>query len=132
MTEAVTEAPGPFVQVDDGGRLDHGRIVKKRAIQCALSRICASCGESLSRPVAFIGDDDEAANALFAYPPLHVACAEELLQHLAPLGDGHLGRAKAPDHWTLVCTGGFDLVRPTRRGEPVRFHANSVVPDDGE
>jgi hypothetical protein len=119
-----------FAQTDDDGVVDHGRVVKKRAIQCALSRICASCGEPLVWPVAFIGDDTEAAARQFAYPPLHPACAISLLEQVAPLGDGHLGRAQAPSSWTIMRTGGFDLVRPTRRGDPVGFRANSVVPED--
>lgn len=132
MTRSDVAAPAahrPFVQTRDDGTVDDGRIIKKRAIQCALSRICAACGEPLTRPVAFIGDHEEAAVALFAYPPLHPTCAQALLERVAPLGDGHLGRAEAPPAWTIVRTGGFDLIRPVRRGDPVHFHANSVVSD---
>jgi hypothetical protein len=105
-----------FVQQRDDGTVDAG-VVKKRAIQCALSRICGSCGKSLTWPVAFVGSAEEAAALLFAFPPLHPSCAEELLRD-------------APGEQVLVRTGGFELVRPTRRGDPVSFRPNSVIEDD--
>jgi len=109
--------PQPFAQLRDDGSIDQSGVVKKRAIQCALSRICGSCGEPLTWPIAFVGDDDEASAALFAYPPLHPSCAESLLE------DGSGSRL-------MIRTGGFDLVRPARRGEPVQFRPNAILPED--
>ena len=106
----------PFAEVRDDGSVVDG-VVKKRAIQCALSRICGSCGEPLTWPVAFVGDTDEAAAMLFAYPPLHPSCARQLLY-------------RTPEPRVMVRTGGFELVRPTRRGEPVHFRPNSVLEED--
>lgn len=119
--------PVPFVSEDDDGLLDHAMIVRRRAIRCALSRICGICAESLTWPVAFIGPEDEAAVELFRYPPLHPGCAREALDLFAPLGGGFLGHADTPEAWTLTLTGGFDLVRPQWRGQPVLFHPNSVI-----
>jgi hypothetical protein len=102
----------PFAEIRDDGSVVDG-VVKKRAIQCALSRICGSCGEPLTWPVAFIGTEDEAEALLFAFPPLHPSCARELLDVRGTR--------------VMVRTGGFDLVRPTRRGEPVLFRPNSVL-----
>ena len=47
--------------------------------QCALSRICGVCGESLARPVAFLGSVEEADRNAFHFPPSHVECAETAL-----------------------------------------------------
>ena len=49
----------------------------------------------------------------FAFPPCHLDCASEAAR--AGRGD------------VVVSTGGFDLIRPTRRGGPVAFHPNSVI-----
>lgn len=119
--------PVPFVSEDDDGLLDHAVIVRRRAIRCALSRICGICGESLTWPVAFVGPDAEATAGLFRYPPLHPGCAREALDLFAPLGGGYLGHVDASDHWTLTVTSGFDIVRPQRRGQPVLFRPNSVI-----
>lgn len=119
--------PVPFACEDDEGTLDHSRVVKARAIRCALSRVCGVCGDPLTRPVALIGGSEEAEMGLFAFPPTHLGCAEEALALFVPIGGRHLGQAEPPLTWTLVTTGGFDLVRPTRRGEPVQFHPNSIT-----
>lgn len=128
---AVTAASGPMVEgsalpfacVDDEGRGTHEKVVKKQAIRCSLSRICGVCGETLTRPVAFVGTPDEALDGEFGFPPCHVACAREVAGDPAQ----RLGRAQRPRRWVLVTTAGFDLVRPTRRGEPVSFRPNSVL-----
>lgn len=119
--------PVPFVCEDEHGGLDHARIVKKRAIQCALSRICGICAQPLTRPVTFIGSGEEHTAGLYSFAPLHLECAEAALDLFAPIGGSHLGRAEPPMTWVLQTTGGFDLVRPTRRGEPVLFRPNSVL-----
>jgi hypothetical protein len=85
------------------------------------------CGETLTRPIAFIGGSDEADAGLFAFPPTHLECAQGALDLFAPIGGRHLGHVEPPLTWALVTTGGFDLVRPTRRGDPVAFHPNSVL-----
>ena len=45
----------------------------------------------------------------------------------APIGGRHLGQAEPPLRWSLVTTGGFDLLRPGRRGGVVSFRPNSVI-----
>jgi len=119
--------PVPFACEDDGGALDHSRVVKRRAIRCALSRICGICGETLSRPIAFLGPATEADDGLLTFPPTHLECAEAALALFVPIGGRHLGQAEPPLRWSLVTTGGFDLIRPSRRGGIVRFRPNSVL-----
>jgi hypothetical protein len=117
----------PFACRDDDGVIDHAVVVRRRAIQCALSRICGVCGETLTRPIAFLGPEDEALDGLFTFPPAHQPCAESALERYAAAGDGVLGQPVAPRRWVLVTTAGFDLVRPARRGDAVRFRPNSVL-----
>ncbi len=119
--------PVPFANEDDDGHTDHTTVVKKRAIRCALSRICGVCGTTLTWPIAFVGTPDEAADALFLYPPLHPECAAEALAILGGAGRGVLGHPADVGEWETVLTGGFDLVRPAVRGAPVLFHPNSPV-----
>lgn len=119
--------PVPFACEDDSGALDHSVVVRRRAVRCALSRICGICGQSLSRPIAFLGPVAESDAGLFTFPPAHVACARDALDLFAPLGGRHLGQAESPLVWALVTTGGFDLIRPGRRGDAMRFRPNSVV-----
>ena len=90
----------------------------KWVTQCALSRICGSCRESLGRPVAFLGTREEMARNAFHAPPMHVACAEDLLH----------GADGDPD-WRLVLTAGFEFVRPTREDIDRRptFQPNSLI-----
>lgn len=119
--------PVPFASERDGqGEL--GEVVKKRAIQCALSRICGLCGMSLSWGVTFVGSTDEASANAFHFPPLHETCAEAALEIYPPLGVPVLGQAEVRDEWSLVVTGGFELERPATRDGDTRvvFHANSV------
>jgi hypothetical protein len=126
-SDPVLGLPVPFVNEDDAGRVDHATVVKKRAIRCALSRICGVCGTSLTWPVAFIGTPYEAADGLFIYPPLHPGCAAEAVATLGGEGRGVLGHAADVTHWETVLTGGFDLVRPTIHGAPVLFRPNSPI-----
>jgi hypothetical protein len=119
--------PVPFANEDDAGRVDHAKVVKKRAIRCALSRICGVCGTSLRWPIALIGTPGEVADGLFIYPPLHPECADEAVATLGGKGPGLLGRADDVSHWEVILTGGFDLIRPTIHGSPVLFHPNSLI-----
>ena len=84
------------------------------ATQCALSRICGVCGESLGRPIAFLGTGQEVGRNAFHLPPMHVACARTLT-----------GRLESE----LVTTAGFELVRPTSYDEDRRptFQPNSLL-----
>ena len=86
--------------------------------QCALSRICGSCTESLGRPVAFLGTREELARNAFHAPPMHVACAEDLLHS-----------EDADRDWHLVLTAGFEFVRPNREDIDRRptFQPNSLL-----
>jgi hypothetical protein len=90
----------------------------KWVTQCALSRICGSCAESLGRPVAFLGTREEMARNAFHAPPMHVACAEDLLHS-----------EDAARDWRLVLTSGFEFVRPTREDIDRRptFQPNSLL-----
>ena len=126
-SDPVRGLPVPFANEDDAGNVDHSRVVKKRAIRCALSRICGVCGTPLTWPIAFIGTPDEVADGLFTYPPLHPECAADAVSTLGGAGRGVLGRAAAVAQWKTVMTGGFDLVRPTVRGAPVLFSPNSPL-----
>mgnify|MGYP001627319533 CR=1 FL=1 len=119
----VRGAPVPFACLDDEGRGRHEHVVKARALQCALSRICGICGRTLSRPLAFVGTVDEALDGEFLFPACHVACVRETVADPRQL----LGHPVSPDRWLLVTTGGFDVRRPDRRGGPVHFRPNSVL-----
>ena len=101
----------PFACRHEDGTGDPAVTIKARAIQSALSRICGVCGRSLVRPIALIGTPEEVGTGLFAFPPCHEACA----QQLARLRDDH----------AVVRTAAFDLIRPTRRGGPVAFRPTS-------
>ena len=86
--------------------------------RCALSRICGVCAESLGRPVAFVGTQEEIDRNAFHAPPMHRACAEEL------------GRRDGADpDWQVVLTSGFEFVRPAREDLDRRptFQPNSLL-----
>ncbi len=87
----------------------------RRVTQCALSRICGSCGDSLGRPVAFLGTELEVGRNAFHFPPLHPECARDLW-------------SRAPG-WQLVLTSGFEFVRPARDDLDRRatFQPNSLL-----
>jgi hypothetical protein len=86
--------------------------------QCALSRICGSCAESLGRPVAFLGTPEEIGRNAFHYPPMHTSCAEQLRR-----------TATADPRWEVVLTSGFEFVRPGRDDLDQRptFQPNSLI-----
>lgn len=124
--------PVPFACETDDGDLDHAVLVKRRAIRCALSRICGICGSPLTRPIAFIGPPAEVDSRMFAFPPLHLGCARAALKIFGGgggvvVGPGHLGQTGDIIDWSLLVTGGFELIRPKSRGGPVAFHPNSVI-----
>ena len=85
---------------------------KRKVTQCALSRICGVCAESLARPVAFLGSVEEADRNEFHFPPAHVACAEAALEVWGRLSAA-LGHPAEPEAWALVTTSGFEFIRPT-------------------
>lgn len=87
-------------------------VLKPRAIQCALSRICGVCGSTLARPVAFVGPVAEVQSGVLEFPPLHRGCAEGLA---------------AARGWAGLTTPAFDLVRPARRGGIVTFRPGEVL-----
>ena len=123
--------PVPFVSDAEDGTVEIGRVVKKRAIRCALSRICGLCGISLEWGVTFVGSAEEAGANAFHYPPLHRGCAEAALRLYPALGEPVLGQLARVDTWALVVTGGFELERPASRhgDQRVAFHANAVSED---
>ncbi|HET8603783.1 MAG TPA: hypothetical protein VFM09_07635 [Marmoricola sp.] len=112
----------PFASRGDLG------LDRRRVTQCALSRICGVCGESLSRPLAFVGTEQEVGRNEFHFPPTHESCAE-----LAVVTWGAtravLGQAETPEQWWLVTTSGFEYVRPGSEWSDRRavFAPNSVI-----
>ncbi len=66
------------------GPADLGGVVKARAIQCALSRVCSLCGMSLatgpSAATTFVGSVAEADANAFEFPPMHPDCADFALE----------------------------------------------------
>ncbi len=86
--------------------------------RCALGRICGDCGESLGRPIAFLGTQNEIDRNAFHAPPMHVGCAEEVVR-----------REGADRAWRVVTTAGFEFVRPAREAEDREptFQPNSMV-----
>lgn len=111
----------PFASMGDLG------LDRRKVTQCALSRICGVCGESLGRPVGFLGSAAEVAANAFHFPPTHVPCAEAAI---ARWGDESavLGRPE-PGEWRLVTTSGFEYVRPTPEWPDRRavFAPNSII-----
>lgn len=103
-----------------------GELVGRRVTQCALSRICGVCGQSLGRPVVFLGTAGEVARNAFRAPPLHSGCAEQLRAWPG-----------ADPAWQSVATAGFEFVRPAREDTDRRptFQPNSLLerpaPRDG-
>lgn len=99
-----------------GGGL--GDLIGRRVTQCALSRICGVCAESLGRPVVFVGTPEEVARNAFHAPPLHRACADALLRDPG-----------ADPGWEIVATAGFEFVRPARGDVDTRptFQPNSLL-----
>ena len=112
----------PFASMGDLG------LDKRKVTQCALSRICGVCAESLSRPVAFLGTLDEAGRNEFHFPPAHVGCAEEAIEVWGS-SSAALGHPAAPEAWVLVTTSGFEYIRPGHESEDRRavFSPNSTL-----
>ncbi len=111
------------------GRTDLSEVVKARAIQCALSRVCGLCGLSMSWGTTFVGSPEEAEANTFHFPPMHPDCAEFALRTYPSLGVPVLGQPLVLDEWAVVVTGGFELERPDGKDGDmrVRFHCNSVT-----
>lgn len=122
--DTTHDVPVPFACGDDA----LGPPLKKRVLQCALSRVCGMCGRPLSWGATFVGSPEEAEENSFHFPPLHLDCAEAALELYPPLGMPVLGQDEVLPTWALVVTGGFELVRPVSRGGDMRvsFVTNSV------
>ena len=84
------------------GPADLGAVVKARAIQCALSRVCSLCGLSMSGPTTFVGSPQEGEANTFGFPPMHVDCAEFALATYPQLRVPVLGQELVHDDWTVV------------------------------
>jgi hypothetical protein len=124
--ERVTAAPLddlPFASRGDLG------LDRRKVTQCALSRICGVCGQSLARPVAFLGSTLEAGRNEFHFPPSHVRCAETALTVWADSRSAALGHLSPPEGWALVTTSGFEYIRPSGESDDRRsvFSPNSVI-----
>jgi len=108
-------APFAWETTADGGLREP---VAKLVIQCALSRICGVCRDSLGRPVAFVGTTAEVGRNAFHAPPMHVGCAEQLRR-----------LPGADPTWQVVTTSGFEFVRANREDVDRRptFQPNSLL-----
>ncbi|HEU4566466.1 MAG TPA: hypothetical protein VFR99_00425 [Marmoricola sp.] len=128
MSEVPTGGPARFLATEPfASRGDLG-LDRRRVTQCALSRICGVCGESLGRPIAFIGSAEECAANGFHFPPAHVGCAEAAV--VTWRGRSVLlGHPRPPREWRLVTTSGFEYVRPSADWSDRRavFAPNSVI-----
>jgi hypothetical protein len=113
----------PFASRGDLG------LDRRKVTQCALSRICGVCGESLARPVAFLGSAREADRNAFHFPPSHLQCAEAALAVWAEGSSAALGHPSPPEGWALVTTSGFEYIRPSGESDDRRsvFSPNSVI-----
>ena len=128
-TDPSYGVPVPVACERDDGPYSLGSLNRKRVIQCALSRICGMCGLSLHNPVVFVGTADDADRNKFRVPPLHLECARAALALYPPLATPVLGYPRRSPTWALLLTGGFELERPTVRGEQVTFRPNSITSD---
>lgn len=110
---AETVSGTPFAWAAFPDELD-----RRRVVQCALSRVCGACSRPLGRPIAFLGDPDEAARNELHAPPLHQECADQLA-----------ARADAAPGWEVVLTAGFEFIRPAKHDEDrrPRFAPNSLL-----
>lgn len=104
----------PFACRYDDGSASLGTLNGKRVTQCALSRICGACAQPLGRPIAFVGTPDEIGRNAFHFPPLHQACAQDLLAVANRSEVGVLGQDGPTSDWAVVTTAGFEFVRPGR------------------
>lgn len=108
-------------------------LVRTRVVQCALSRVCAHCGLPMTHPMFFLGSRSEADDGAFRLPPMHPRCCDAVRELVTsrPYADLPVLDQPAPvASWTVVITGGFDLVRPTTRHGQHFFRPNAVVRRD--
>jgi hypothetical protein len=119
----------PFACTQDDGSASVSSLIRKRVTQCALSRICGVCGQSLGAPVAFIGSRDEFDRLAFHFPPVHPDCGRAILAECADLKVGVLGQPSLPEQWVLATTSGFEHERPSSREGDNRptFRPNSLI-----
>jgi hypothetical protein len=115
--------PVPFVHEYDDGTYDLDALNSKRVTQCALSRVCAMCAQTLAYPLAFLGDQQAADERSYAYPPMHVACAEAAVRLYPPTPAATTGRPV--EAWVMLLAGSFQVERPSRRGDPTLFRPAS-------
>jgi hypothetical protein len=111
--------PVPFVHEYDDGTYDLDVLNARRVTQCALSRVCAMCAQTLAFPLAFLGDQEAADRRSYRYPPMHVPCAETAVRLYPPTPAAATGRGD--DAWVMLLTGSFQVERPSRRGDPTLF-----------
>jgi hypothetical protein len=117
--DEANQRPVPFVHEYDDGSYDLSVLNAKRVVQCALSRVCAMCDQTLGFPLAFLGDHQAADSRAYTYPPMHVPCAEAAVRLYPPTPAAAAGRPV--DAWVILLTGSFQVERPSRRGDPILF-----------
>ncbi|RLV49193.1 hypothetical protein D9V37_11600 [Nocardioides mangrovicus] len=127
--DAELDAPVPYACEFDDGRASVRLLNKKRVTQCALSRICGVCGDTLGNPVAFVGPLAELQRAAFHFPAVHEWCGETLVRACGRAGFGVLGQDHPVADWVMVTTGGYDHDRAQAEDPDQRptFRPNSVV-----
>ena len=121
--------PVPFACEYDDGRASVSLLNKKRVTQCALSRICGVCGDSLGSPVGFLGSVEELDRLAFHFPPVHPDCGAAILAACQGAPTGVLGQDSPVAAWVLVSTGGFEHERaqPDALDRRPTFKPNSLV-----
>ncbi|MGI9157762.1 MAG: hypothetical protein ACR2FG_14215, partial [Marmoricola sp.] len=124
----TSRVPVPFACEYDG-RASVTLLNRKRVTQCALSRICGVCGDSLGNPVGLLGSVAELNQLAFHFPPVHPACGEAVVTGCAGTDVAVLGQDEPIFEWVLVTTGGFEHERAQADAVDRRptFRPNSVV-----
>jgi hypothetical protein len=89
----VRQLPVPFITPWEDGRAAYTALDPVRKIQCIEERLCAMCGLTMGRWIAFICDITSLEPGGYTIePPVHERCAELALGGLCP----YLSRERVP------------------------------------
>lgn len=140
--------PIPFIaEVKANGEGEFTIFDETRVQQCLDGRLCAMCGDPMTREVALVGDRVALdPGGAFVEPPVHEGCAliaagglcpflshqrvprRPMAEGLAPIGDdpaslAEVGRSIAKRPVIIAVCGGYDVVWTfTQTGSPVRLY----------